>query len=280
VALLACLPMRVSLENQVAIVTGGGRGVGRAVAERLAAAGAAVAVAARSENEIADVAAGIRASGARAAMAVPTDVTREESVNTLVGAVEAALGPPTLVVNAAGSWRQVGPVEEADPAEWWNDIEVNLGGTFLCTRAVLPAMIAQGRGRIVNVASYAGIAPRPFASAYAVSKAAVLRFTDSLAAELDGRGVFAFAVTPGFVRTQLVENVASSEAGRRYLPELADRGDDLEPDRLGDLVVTIASGRLDPLAGALIHVLDDLDDLLLRADEVRARGLHRLCLRT
>jgi len=89
-----------------------------------------------------------------------------------------------------------------------------------------------------------------------------------------------FAVTPGFVRTRLVDEIAASEEGRRYLPELAAREDALEPERLGELVLSIASGRLDSLSGAFLHVLDDVDELLRRADEVRAQGLHTLRLRT
>ncbi len=190
------------------------------------------------------------------------------------------LGPVTLLVNAAGSWRQVGPVGDADPELWWGDVEVNLKGAFLCVRALLPSMLARREGRIVNVSSYAAIAPRPYATAYAASKAAVLRFTDSLEAELEGSGVHAFAVTPGFVRTRLVEDVASSPAGRKNLPELATRSDALEPERLAQLVVTIATGRVDPLAGRFLHVLDDLDELLEHAEEIRDQGLYTLRLRT
>ena len=190
------------------------------------------------------------------------------------------LGPVTLLVNAAGSWRQVGPVVDADPELWWGDVEVNLKGAFLCVRALLPSMLARREGRIVNVSSYAAIAPRPYATAYAASKAALLRFTDSLEVELEGSCVHVFAVTPGFVRTRLVEDVASSPAGRKNLPELATRSDALEPERLAKLVVTIATGRVDPLAGRFLHVLDDLDELLEHAEEVRDQDLYTLRLRT
>ena len=190
------------------------------------------------------------------------------------------LGPPALLVNAAGAWTQVGPVEGADPEAWWRDVEVTLRGTFLCTRAVIPSMTSLGRGRIVNVASQAAVVARPYATAYASAKAAVLRFTDSLAAELEGRGVHAFAISPGFVRTRLIEELAASEAGRKYLPQLATRGDALEPERAGRLVVEIATGRLDPLAGRYLHVLDDVDDLLRRSTEIAERDLYTLRLRT
>lgn len=262
----------------MAIVTGSGRGVGRAIAEELAGAGASVAVSARSGGEIESVAAGIAAAGGRA-VAIPSDVTDEAAVAALVSETERRLGPPTLLVSNAGSWRHVGPLAEADPADWWGDVESSLKGAFLSIRAVLPGMLARRLGRIVTVSSYAAIAPRPYSTAYASAKAAVLRLTDSLAAELAGTGVLAFAITPGFVRTELVASVATSEAGRRYLPDLAVRDDALEPERAGRLVVDIASGRLDALSGRFLHVLDDVDDLLRRVDEIAVSDLYSLRLR-
>jgi NAD(P)-dependent dehydrogenase (short-subunit alcohol dehydrogenase family) len=268
-----------SLGGETAIVTGAGRGIGRAIALRLARAGAAVAVAARSREEV-EEARGAIASGDGRAIAVPTDVTNEEAVDSLIDEVESSFGPPTLLVNNAGSWAQIGPVAESDPAAWWHDVEVSLKGTFLCTRAVLPTMLREGRGRIVNVSSYAAVAPSPYMSAYACAKAAVLSFTDSLAAELESSGVLAFSITPGFVRTQLVERALASDEGRRFLPQLEERRDALEPEGAARLVADIASGRLDVLSGRFLHVLDDVDDLLRRADEIVEHDLYALRLRT
>ena len=262
----------------MAIVTGAGRGVGRAIAEELAAAGAAVGVSARSRHEIEAVSDSIAQAGGRAA-AIAADVTDDAAVAALVAETETRLGPPTLLVSNAGSWRQVGPLADADPEDWWTDVEVSLKGTFLCAHAVLPGMLARRRGRIVTLSSYAAIEPRRYMTAYASAKAAVLRLTDSLAAELDGSGVLAFAITPGFVRTELLESVAASESGRRYLPGLAERTDALEPGRAGRLVVDIASGRLDSLSGRFLHVLDDVDELLRRAGEIVEGDLYTLRLR-
>jgi NAD(P)-dependent dehydrogenase (short-subunit alcohol dehydrogenase family) len=268
----------VDLQGQVAVVTGAGRGVGRAIAESLAAAGALVALAARSRGELDEAVGEIVLAGGRA-LAIPTDVTDESEVASLFGQVESELGSPTLLVNNAGTWHHAGPLEEADLGSWWSDVEVCLKGTFLCTRAVLPGMRKVGRGRIVNVSSYAGIAPRPYATAYAAAKAAVLRLTDSLAAELEGTGVVAFAITPGFVRTAMVDRIASSEQGRRFLPELGERSDAIAPAEAGRLVVDIAAGRLDGLTGRFFHVLDDVDDLLAHRDEILERDLYSLGLR-
>jgi NAD(P)-dependent dehydrogenase (short-subunit alcohol dehydrogenase family) len=230
---------RGRLSGQVAIVTGGGRGVGRAIAEELAAEGASVTVAARTAAEIKAVA------GAIGGFAVTADVTVEADVERLL----AAVGRPTLLVNNAGTWGAVGPVVDVDPELWWRDAEVSLRGTFLCTRAFL--RVARD-GRVVNLASRAGTVPRPNASGYAAAKAAVLSFTQSLAAE----GVKAFAISPGFVRTAMIAGVAGS------LPELAERTDDLPPELAARLVADIATGRLDALSGSFLHVLDDLDALL------------------
>ena len=267
------------LEHEIAIVTGAGRGVGLAIALELARQGAAVAAAGRSRVDLEAAETEIVRRGGRA-VAVPTDVTDADEVVALIREVESMLGAPTLLVNNAGSLEHVGPVAEADPAEWWRDVEVNLKGTFLCTRAVLPAMLAQRAGRIVNLSSYAAIAPSPYMTAYASAKAAVLRFTDSLAAELEATGVRVFCVTPGFVRTQLVEQAGGSERGRRFLPHLSARADALEPERAARLVGEIACGRLDPLSGRFLHVLDDLDDLLRRSDEIAEHDLYALRLRT
>jgi NAD(P)-dependent dehydrogenase (short-subunit alcohol dehydrogenase family) len=266
------------LTEQICVVTGAGRGVGRAVSEALAERGAAVVLVARTEQQLQEVAASIESIGGRA-LVVPTDVTDPTSVAAVFAETEAALGPPSLLVNNAGTWEQVGPLEEADPEVWWRDVEVCLKGTFLCTRAALPAMRAAGRGRIVNVSSYAAVGPRPYLTAYAAARAAVLRLTDSLAAELHGSGLYAFAITPGFVRTELVRHVIASPNGQRYLPELDRRSDALDPREAGRLVAEIAAGRLDALNGRFLHVLDDVEELLRRLPEITADDLYSLNLR-
>ncbi len=267
------------LDGQVAIVTGAGRGVGEAIARELARRGAAVAIAARTGREIDEVARSIGRDGGTAT-AVATDVTDGAAVAHLVEQTCDRLGTPTLLVNNAGTWRHVGPLEDAEPSEWWRDVEVSLKGSFLCTRAVLPRMRKRREGRIVNVSSYAAVAPPPYTSAYVAAKAALLTLTESLALELQAHGIAVFAITPGFVRTAIVDRVASSAEGRRFRPDLAERTDDLPPERAGLLVADIASGRLDALSGSFLHVRDDLEELLGRSEEIRERGLYRLRLNT
>lgn len=190
------------LDGTVALVTGGGRGIGRSVALVLASAGASVAVLARSPEQVEDTVGEVRLRGAAAAGLV-ADVTDRAAVEAGVREAEERLGPLTLVVNNAGRLASAGPLWEADPDEWWRDVEVDLRGPLLCCRAVLPGMVARGAGRVVYVGSGAGLRPGPWISAYAVAKAALARLTDSLEAPLAGTGVHAFLVAPGLVRTGL-----------------------------------------------------------------------------
>ena len=184
--------LRVDLSGQVALVTGGGRGLGPVIARELAAAGAAVAVMARSENELANTVATIVAAGGRA-IAVRADVTDRAAVDAAVQEAERGLGPVDLLVNNAAQARALGEVWQVDPEEWWRDVEVNVRGPFLCARAVLPGMVTRQRGRIINVTSGAGARPGPGMSGYAVSKAGLMRLSDSLAAEVAGSGVSVFS---------------------------------------------------------------------------------------
>jgi NAD(P)-dependent dehydrogenase (short-subunit alcohol dehydrogenase family) len=270
---------QIDLCGQVALVTGGGRGIGRAIAVALARAGAKVAVLARSPEQLAGTAAGITAAGGRA-VALPADVTDQAAVEAAVAEAERQLGPVDLLVNNAGVGGPVGPLAESDPDAWWRCVEVNLRGPLLCSRAVLPGMVARRRGRIVNVASGAGTRAIPHLSAYVASKSALIRLTENLAAEVREADVSVFAIQPGTVRTTMAEAVLMSAEGRRWLPwvaELFERGQDVPPERAGELVVLLASGRADGLSGRFLAVEWDVGALVRRAGEVA--GTDALTLR-
>lgn len=198
-----------ALEGRGAVITGGGRGIGAAIARALASDGARVLVASRTRDEVEAVAADLREHGAEAFAAV-CDVTHEESVEALVGESHIRLGAVDILVNNAGDAASA-PLAKITLAEWNRMLAVNATGTFLCTHAFAPAMKERGWGRIVNVASTAGLAGGRYIAHYAAAKHAVIGFTESVGRELEGTGVTVNAVCPGYVDTPMtgrtVENV-------------------------------------------------------------------------
>ena len=272
--------MTERLDGQVALVTGGGRGIGRAIGEALAAAGARVALAARSGDELAELVGAVEAGGG-VARGWALDVTDLGAVTGVVGEVEAALGPVTLLVNNAGTAQEPGPLWEVDPDGWWRDLEVHVRGAFNCCRAVLPGMVARRRGRVVNIGSLVGARDEPYVSAYACAKAAYFRLTGALAAETAGHGVTVLCVSPGLVRTRMVEESLLGESGRRWRPQIAaiPPGEYTPAGRVADLLVRVAAGDADPLSGRFLHAEDDLDELLADAGRIAAEDLLTLRLR-
>jgi len=194
------------LRGQVAIVTGGGRGLGRAVAEALAGLGAAVVVASRNAPELDGVVRVIRKAGGRA-LAQTADISDERQVEELVLATERWVGPATILVNNAGMAEPMAPLARSDPALWLRNISINVGGTYMPTRATLPGMLERGFGRIVNISSGAATRPSPGWTAYSASKAGVVQMTRSLAIELEGTGVTACAYNPGPLDTEMQERI-------------------------------------------------------------------------
>jgi NAD(P)-dependent dehydrogenase (short-subunit alcohol dehydrogenase family) len=256
-----------NLTEQVAIVTGGGRGIGKAIALGLAKAGAAVAVVARSEDQLAETVKEITQLGSRA-ISVTADVSDPTAVQKMLVEVEKSLGSVDLLVNNAGLAGPIGPTWETAPDDWWRCLEVNLRGPMLCSRAVLPGMIAHGGGRIVNVASGAGTFAIPYLGAYVTSKTALIRFTEILALETATHRIKVFAIEPGTVRTSMAEYALESEEGRLWMSwfgEIFKRGEDVPPDHAADLVVLLASGRADALSGRFFTIKDDVVGLAARA---------------
>lgn len=262
-------PARPGLHGQVGIVTGAGRGIGRAIAVALAADGMAVMLASRTQSQLDEVAEAVRAAGGRAATFCG-DLSDRVATASLAAAAEEELGPVDLLVNNAGITLAEGNFWEVSPEEWWRVLEVNLRGPMACCHAVLPGMTARRRGRIVNVASGTGARPYQF-TAYSVSKAAVYRLTDDLALQLRPHGVIVIAIGPGIVQTELSRTLERSGHWRPP-PEFA------RPEAAAGLVVRIARGEADVLHGRFIHAGWTLDSLLARADEIQRDGLYQLRL--
>lgn len=261
----------------VALVTGGSRGLGRAVALGLGVAGFAVAVVGRSADELGEARAELDRNGVPS-VACAADVTDLAAVQHSVAITEKALGPISALVNNAGSMLAIGPLWEVDPGNWWTDIETSLGGTFNFCRCVVPGMIARQHGRILNVSSYAGVRAAPYQSGYACGKAALTNLTESLAASLAGHGVQAFAITPGFVDTRLTRQMTATPDGQKWFPEAGSR-ESLAPDLFVRLAVTLALGEADILSGRFLHALDDVSQLVNRVNEIENEDLYAPRLR-
>jgi NAD(P)-dependent dehydrogenase (short-subunit alcohol dehydrogenase family) len=250
----------------VALVTGGGRGIGASIARELAGAGMHVAVTGRTAATIQAVADEI---GGRA---LAGDVSRRDDVERWVETTERELGPIELLVCNAGVAGSGKPFLEEEPEEWWRVFEVNVLGAYLCCRTVGARMAERGRGRIVNMGSGGSYLPitNPsiaLGTPYGASKAALGRFTETLAAALGTVGVRVFLISPGLVRTDMTERFGDNAPWTP--PELAPQ-----------LVRVLASGRADALAGRYLHAEhDDIEDLIRRADDVVANDLNSIRLR-
>lgn len=210
------------LNGQVAIVTGGGRGIGRAIARKFAAEGAAVVVTARTESEIKQVAAEIQTAGGKAA-AVVADVGREADCKKIVAAARETFGAIHILVNNAGVFGPVRPVEKISAREWDEVLAVNLRAPFLLAGLVLPEMYQRGSGAIVNISTIGAKAAYPLNSTYAASKAGLDGLTRTLAAEAARKGVRVNAICPGPV----TETKMSKDLTREFAAHFQSQGDEV-----------------------------------------------------
>jgi NAD(P)-dependent dehydrogenase (short-subunit alcohol dehydrogenase family) len=248
------------LDGRVALVTGGGRGLGRAVAHALAEQGASVAVGARSTHEVDAVAGELREAG-RKALSLPLDVADPESVDNAVRRTTDDLGPVDVLVNNAGVVWPLGKLLAVDQQEWERSVEINLFGAVRLIRAVLPGMLERGFGRIVNMSSGAASgAGMPAASAYSVGKAGLDMLTTNLATELNGSGVTFNGVRPGVVDTSMQDYMRSlprDQVGDAFYERfhgLHERGELSSPEPAARLIVALAGSDRN---GEVLDVRDD-----------------------
>jgi 3-oxoacyl-[acyl-carrier protein] reductase len=248
----------MSGERRVTLITGAGRGIGREIAVRLGAAGHRLCLTSRTSDELAETAALVTEAGGPEAITVTGDVTRPDDVDRVCRTAEDAFGPIEVLINNAGFLGGIDRFVDMDVETWWRVMEINLRGPVLFLHRVLPSMIEHGGGRVINISSKAAFQTdlRGAASAYGVSKAALLRLSAVLSAELAGTGVIVIDLSPGMVRTAMTAQRPDADRlpPDAWTPASAAAGH----------VEALLSGRYDALNGHFVHVVDDLDDLLLR----------------
>ncbi len=271
----------MKFEEMVIIVTGGGRGIGRAIAEECAAKGAKVAVVSRTASQLEETVAMI--SDARGdASSFPCDIVDWLEVQATMSGIEEQLGPVDVLINNAGSFNTIGPAWETDPDSWWNDVTINIRGTHHCCRSVLPGMIERGRGRVINLIGGGTGSPFAWGSGYATSKAAVMRYTECLSLELEGKGISVFAMGPGLVRTAMTELQLNTESGIKWMGRIRGRfeeGADVPPTLAASLAAELASGRFDRLSGRSFNAGEDLDAIEEQIETILDQDLRTLRMR-
>jgi NAD(P)-dependent dehydrogenase (short-subunit alcohol dehydrogenase family) len=275
-------PSTLPAPAPVALVTGGGRGIGRLLAQALAGTGTTVGLVARSGDELDQTVELIERAGGTAA-AARADVTDAAGLARAVAGLRSRLGPVDLLVNNAGVVGPIGPLWEADPEAWWTTMDVNVRGIVLATRLVLPEMVARRRGRIVNMTSQAGVHRWPLVSAYSVSKAAVVKLSENLAHETARHGISVFSVHPGLLPVGMSEDFVARAPASAYEAQVRDwtraelaAGRGADPDEAVTLILRLVAGDGDALSGRHLSVHDDLDTVLAHLREVEACDLYLL----
>jgi NAD(P)-dependent dehydrogenase (short-subunit alcohol dehydrogenase family) len=241
-----------SLKGRVALVTGAGRGIGRAIAVALGGAGADVACCARSQAQVGETAAAIRVAGSRAT-GLTLDVTQPGEITHAVHQIAQVLGSVDILVNNAGITLEKPTVEVTDD-EWEHVLATNVGSMFRLARAVAPGMIQRGQGKIINIGSMYGAIGVPRYAAYCASKAAVAALTRSLAAEWARHGVQVNCLAPGYMNTDIPRAALADEKRKALFLSKVPARRIGEPEEVGPLAVYLASAASDFMTGQTVYL--------------------------
>ena len=248
------------LSGKIAVVTGGSGGIGKVVARALAAEGCHLMVVARSASELEKARQEIADSSAQVDI-FPANVSQETQVREMVDHTLRRFGAIDILVNCGAIYGPIGPAHELESDHWLETIHINLFGTYLCIRAVLPHMIARKKGKIINFSGGGSVSPFPRFSAYSASKAAVVRLTETLAHEVREHNIDINAIAPGAVNTRMLDQVlaAGEAAGKEFLESARRQKEEggTSPEKAAELAVFLASPLSDGLTGRLISAVWD-----------------------
>lgn len=246
----------MKLLDKVAIITGGGRGLGRSVALAFGKEGAKVALAARTKEQIEHVAEELR-SLKKSVIAVPTDVSDEDQVDRLVKKTLEAYGTIDILVNNAGARGSIGPVHKISLEEWEQTLRLNLTATFLCSKAVLPVMMEKKEGKIINVVTTT--TPRPNLTPYMVAKAGVTHFTKQLSREVKKFNIQVNAIHPGVMDTQMqkeLREAGTEVVGTDMFERIKEEGMLHSPDEPAQLILFLATKAANGITGEFLSFDD------------------------
>ena len=241
------------LTGKVALITGASRGIGQAIAEAYAAAGAKVVLASRKQEALDEVAEIIRSNGGEA-LPIAAHTGDDDAVNELVAKATEAYGGIDIAVNNAATNPHFGPVMTAEESHWDKIMDVNVKGYFRVAKGCASSMKARGGGKIINIASIAGLAPQPGMGVYCVSKAAVLMLTQVLAAELAADNIQVNAIAPGFIKTKFSAAIWSNSAINDAVMKQIPQGRMAEPEELTGMALYLASGASSFTTGATMLI--------------------------
>jgi NAD(P)-dependent dehydrogenase (short-subunit alcohol dehydrogenase family) len=261
------------------LITGGSRGLGRAIAGHLAERGAAVGLIARQPDDLRDAAGSIEEAGGRACAAA-CDVRDRAALEVAVGRIAAALDGLDALVCAAGQLRGIGPMAIRESENWWEDVEIAVRGGHQAIRAALPWLRESGRASISVLVGPGHEGPLPFAAGYGCAQAALARLVESLGQELRAEGISIYAVNPGLVPTGVVRGLIDTREGRRWLPRFNEafaEGKEVAPSVVAEMVAWLVDRRPPQLNGRVVAAMLAPDVLETRLDAIA--GADRNVLR-
>ncbi len=270
----------MELAGKTAIVTGSGRGIGRALAIEFASHGANVVICARREADLAETAAIIKKNGG-SVLSIPCDVTKRDQVDSLIARTLETFGTIDVLFNNAASYRAIGAVWEVDPDLWWTDVTTNFLGPMLFCRGVLQHMMKRDEGIIINMSGGGGVVPLTGGSGYGSSKAALIRFSETLAKELEreGSNVLVLMMGPGLVKTETTLLQTTDPKGLKWIPstkETFDAGTERAPEDCARQTVELLRIASSEMNGRMFHTAMDLADVAKRKAEIKAKDLYVL----